>query len=36
MTKGKVKQAADGHGGIFEAMSKKDGILKDMSRRRIE
>lgn len=32
---GMVKQAADGHGGIFEAMS-KDGILKDMCRRRIE
>lgn len=33
--KGMVKQAADGHGGIFEAMS-KEGILKDMHRRRIE
>ncbi len=33
--KGMVKQAADGHGGIFEAMS-KDGIIKDMEKRKIE
>ncbi len=32
---GKVKQAADGHGGIFEAM-RKDGILDDMKKRNIE
>ncbi len=33
--KGLVKQAADGHGGIFEAM-RKEGILEDMQRRGIE
>ncbi len=33
--KGMVKQAADGHGGIFEAMY-KDGILKDMKERGVE
>lgn len=32
---GKVKEAADGHGGIFESM-KRDGILKDMQKRNIE
>ncbi len=33
--KGLVKQAADGHGGIFEAMY-KEGILQDMENRKIE
>ncbi len=33
--KGMVKQAADGHGGIFEAM-RKEGILQDMRSRGIE
>lgn len=33
--KGMVKQAADGHGGIFEAMY-KDGILQDMKERGVE
>lgn len=33
--KGMVKEAADGHGGIFEAMY-KDGVLKDMKSRGIE
>ncbi len=33
--KGMVKQAADGHGGIFEAM-RKEGILEDMEKRGIE
>lgn len=33
--KGFVKEAADGHGGIFEAM-RKDGILEDMQKRGIE
>lgn len=33
--KGIVKEAADGHGGIFEAM-RKDGIIKDMQLRGIE
>ncbi|MCI8353028.1 MAG: UDPGP type 1 family protein [Clostridia bacterium] len=33
--KGMVKQAADGHGGIFEAM-RKEGILEDMRSRGIE
>ncbi len=32
---GKVKEAADGHGGIFEAM-RKSGILQDMKTRGIE
>lgn len=32
---GLVKQAADGHGGIFEAM-RKDGIIDDMKKRGIE
>lgn len=32
---GMVKQAADGHGGIFEAM-RKEGILEDMQKRGIE
>lgn len=32
---GMVKQAADGHGGIFEAM-RKEGILEDMKKRGIE
>lgn len=32
---GLVKQAADGHGGIFGAM-KKDGIISDMKTRKIE
>lgn len=32
---GKVKQAADGHGGIFESM-RKDGVLTDMKKRNIE
>ena len=32
--KGLVKQAADGHGGIFEAMQ-KEGIIKDMKKRGI-
>lgn len=33
--KGMVKQAADGHGGIFEAM-RKEGVLDDMHTRGIE
>lgn len=33
--KGMVKQAADGHGGIFEAM-RKDGVIQDMQQRGIE
>ncbi len=33
--KGLVKQAADGHGGIFEAM-RKEGIIEDMQTRGIE
>lgn len=33
--KGFVKEAADGHGGIFEAIS-KDGILEDMKKRGIQ
>ena len=33
--KGMVKQAADGHGGIFEAI-RKEGILEDMRNRGIE
>ena len=33
--KGMVKQAADGHGGIFEAM-RKNGIIDDMKSRGIE
>lgn len=33
--KGFVKEAADGHGGIFEAMS-KDGVLQDMKKRGIQ
>lgn len=32
---GLVKQAADGHGGIFEAM-RKEGIIEDMQKRGIE
>lgn len=32
---GMVKQAADGHGGIFEAM-RKDGVIEDMQKRGIE
>ena len=32
---GMVKEAADGHGGIFEAM-RKEGILQDMKQRGIE
>lgn len=32
---GKVKEAADGHGGIFEAM-RKSGILQDMKTRGIQ
>ncbi len=32
---GMVKEAADGHGGIFEAM-RKEGILQDMKERGIE
>ncbi len=32
---GLVKQAADGHGGIFEAMS-KNGIIKDMQSKNIQ
>lgn len=32
---GKVKEAADGHGGIFEAMQ-KDGVLQDMTIKGIE
>lgn len=32
---GLVKQAADGHGGIFEAM-RKEGIIEDMKKRGIE
>lgn len=31
---GMLKEAADGHGGIFEAMN-KDGIIKDMKKRGI-
>ena len=33
--KGMIKEAADGHGGIFEAMS-KSGILEDMKQKGIE
>ena len=33
--KGLVKEAADGHGGIFEAM-RKEGIIKDMQKRGIK
>ena len=33
--KGLVKEAADGHGGIFEAM-RKEGIIEDMQKRGIE
>ena len=32
---GMIKDAADGHGGIFEAMN-KDGIIKDMKKRGIK
>lgn len=32
---GMIKQAADGHGGIFEAM-RKNGILYDMQEKGIE
>lgn len=32
---GLVKQAADGHGGIFEAM-RKEGVIQDMKEREIE
>ena len=32
---GLVKEAADGHGGIFEAM-RRDGVLEDMKKRGIE
>ena len=33
--KGMIKDAADGHGGIFEAMN-QDGIIKDMKKRGIK
>ena len=33
--KGKIKEAADGHGGIFESM-KKNGIISDMKSKGIE
>lgn len=32
---GKVKEAADGHGGIFEAM-RKSGVIQDMQTKKIE
>lgn len=32
---GKVKEASDGHGGIFESM-RRDGVLTDMRKRNIE
>lgn len=33
--KGKIKEAADGHGGIFQSML-KDGVIYDMKSRGIE
>lgn len=34
-TKCKIKEAADGHGGIFEAMH-KNGVIKDMGKRQVK
>ncbi len=34
-TKSRVREAADGHGGIFEAMN-KNNVVKDMSARKVE
>ena len=35
MKKEKIKEAADGHGGIFQSML-KDGVIYDMKSRGIE
>jgi len=34
-TKSKIKEAADGHGGIFEAMH-KNSVIKDMEKRQVK